>query len=207
MKCEVPGCTNLPVTHFLKVTDRQVKSEEAYCEWHAYYQNPFTIDARLSDCSKINYVRVDLAYLVALEVPNQSFLGLRDNEARRNIAFEIGTQETQYMWHILKGTVGPRPFFCHVAANIVRALNANVSRILIQGTGTAGVLQANIELLIGPTTINIDSRPSDAISLAIVTGAEIFIDEALLREWHPPSEGGAAKSTEGWSRLGAGRLG
>jgi len=112
----------------------------------------------------------------------------------------------------LQAVETPRPLTYQMAAGLLKACDSRVREVRI--TRLAG--QVFYVVVAGPAgQREVDSRPSDAINLALVTGAPILADDALLddprasrpdEEWqHLPSGTAAlaAEATERMRRFGA----
>lgn len=86
----------------------------------------------------------------------------------------------------------PRPLTHDLLKSVIETLEAKVTRVLIDdlreaGDGT-GTFYAQITLETGGRQIEIDSRPSDAIALAVRAGAPIFALERVLDAAAVPDE-------------------
>jgi bifunctional DNase/RNase len=75
----------------------------------------------------------------------------------------------------------PRPMTHDLLKNLLGELDAKVERIVINDLKD-NTFFARIHLLRGETRWNVDSRPSDAIALALRVDAEIFVEEEVLEK-------------------------
>src|SRR5262249_34246399 len=92
----------------------------------------------------------------------------------------------------LESVETPRPFTYKLAADLVLAAGSHIAEVRITRLQLS-VFYASM-LVQGPSGLReVDSRPSDAINLALVTGAPIRVDDVLF------STGISAEGTENLS--------
>lgn len=104
---------------------------------------------------------------------------LREREGDRHLPIWIGDFEAQAIAMELQGIASPRPLPYDLIKNLVGDLDGQVERILVTDL-SQDVFFARIIVRIGERTVEIDSRPSDAIAVAVRTGAPIFVDEGVM---------------------------
>jgi bifunctional DNase/RNase len=106
---------------------------------------------------------------------------LTDEEEKRYLPIPIGVAEATAIFIQLQEQVIPRPMTHDLLKNIIDALGAKVSKVLIndyhQNTFYARVF---LETPDGSEKIEIDARPSDAIALALRTGSPVFVAEKVV---------------------------
>jgi len=114
----------------------------------------------------------------------QAVILLRDDEGERYLPISIGPFEANSIALAVEGVKTPRPLTHDLLKSILETLKATVTRILIDdlreaddGTGT---FYAQITLDVEGHEVEVDSRPSDAIALAVRTGAPIYALEKVL---------------------------
>lgn len=111
--------------------------------------------------------------------PKQTFVLLRDNRGRKAPIF-IGPYETLAIQMALEGTSPERPMTWDLLKSTIDRLGGTVERITIddlwQGTFYAKITVAQN----GGDSVDIDSRPSDAIALALRTRAPIYMAEDVI---------------------------
>jgi len=107
---------------------------------------------------------------------------LRDPEEMNFLPIWIGIFEAASIAMELQGVHPPRPMTHDLLKSIIEKFNAKVSKIIINDV-KEGTFYATIELESqdGKKTI-IDSRPSDAIALAVRTGTPIFVSEVVMMQ-------------------------
>ena len=79
----------------------------------------------------------------------------------------------------LKGIKPPRPMTHDLLDSVIENLGAKVERIVINDL-RHHTFYAKIALGINGETIEVDSRPSDAIALGVATSAPIYVAEHVF---------------------------
>jgi uncharacterized protein len=119
---------------------------------------------------------------VRVELPtNQPIVLLREREGERFLPIWIGAVEATAIAFALQGIVTPRPMTHDLLKNVIEQLNVQVSRIIITELKDS-TFYATIELVHNGSTIEISSRPSDAIALAVRANVPIFGAPEVLEE-------------------------
>ncbi|MGH2692517.1 MAG: bifunctional nuclease family protein [Actinomycetota bacterium] len=119
---------------------------------------------------------------VRVELPgNQPIVLLKEREGERYLPIWIGTSEATAIAFALQGVVTARPMTHDLMKIILDELAVAVSRILITEL-REGTFYATIEMARNGTPLEISSRPSDAIALAVRLGVPIFAHEEVLGE-------------------------
>jgi len=90
----------------------------------------------------------------------------------------IGSSEAQSIALELQGVRMPRPMTHDLIRSILTHLTVSVNRIVVTDIQN-GTYFAEIHLQNNGTDVVIDSRPSDAIALALRTEAPIFVEEKV----------------------------
>ena len=135
-------------------------------------------------------VRMDV-YQVGRDELNRPVVLLRERGGPRWLPIWVGPAEAQSIRHELDGAALPRPNSHDFAKRLVRGLQGEVTRVVVSEL-RAGTYYAWLTLVRDGERIEIDSRPSDAIALALRTGAPIFVRESLLDVEEVSREGGRA---------------
>ena len=119
---------------------------------------------------------------VRIELPaNQPIVLLRERDGTRHLAIFIGAVEATAIAYALEGVVPQRPMTHDLLRDVSLALGGEVSEVVVTE------LRNNVffaDLVIDRTgeEIRISSRPSDAIALAVRTGAQIFASNDVLED-------------------------
>ncbi len=109
---------------------------------------------------------------------------LQDRDRKVALPIWIGPNEAQAIVTQLHGVVPPRPMTHDLMKSILEQTGGTLDRVVIEGL-ESGTYYARIWLRADGRTLPIDSRPSDAIALAMRCGRPIFITTGLLR--HAPA--------------------
>ncbi len=105
---------------------------------------------------------------------------LRDVEERFTLPIWIGLLEASAIAYALEGVDPPRPLTHDLMKVLVEELGGRVTRVDVDSLED-NVFRAKIHLAMpGGAERLIDSRPSDALALALRTGAEIYAEEGVL---------------------------
>jgi RNA polymerase sigma factor (sigma-70 family) len=104
---------------------------------------------------------------------------LRERGGSRRLPIWIGTAEAHALAVTMEAAETPRPFTAKLAASLVEAAGGRIEEVRI--TRLADKIFYAATLVRGPEGIRaVDSRPSDAVHLALVAGAQIRVDADLF---------------------------
>ena len=120
----------------------------------------------------IDSIRVSL-------VNYQRVVILKEKAAERYLPIWIGPAEADAIAVKLQGATVPRPLSHDLLHSVIGALGATLNSIVINDL-RSDTFYAKIILNVDGGQMEIDSRPSDALALAVRTDSPIFIEEAVL---------------------------
>jgi bifunctional DNase/RNase len=106
---------------------------------------------------------------------------LRELKSDRYLPIMVGIYEAEHLTLALQDVEVARPLTYDLFVNILDTLNAEVSHVEVISLNEE-TYYGNIAISIGGALHNIDSRPSDAMNLAIRMGTPIFVAEEVLDE-------------------------
>ncbi len=121
---------------------------------------------------------------VRVEMPtNAPIVLLRERDGDRYLPIWIGAAEATAIAYAQQGVVPPRPLTHDLLKNVIDSLGHTLTRVRIVELRD-GVFHAMLDVDGGAAQggTEIESRSSDAIALALRTGAEIVAEESLLDE-------------------------
>jgi len=119
---------------------------------------------------------------VRVELPtNQPIVLLRERGGERYLPIWIGAAEAAAIALSLQGVATPRPMTHDLLKNILEDLAVQVQRIVVTELRES-TFYATIQLRQGADALEISSRPSDAIALAVRMSVPIFAEEGVLEE-------------------------
>jgi uncharacterized protein len=104
---------------------------------------------------------------------------LREKEADRYLPIWIGPGEADAIAVRLQDVSVARPMTHDLLRNLIEQLGGRVAYIVVNDLANDTFL-ARIVLDVNGTTMEIDSRPSDAIALAVRVEAPIYAEETVL---------------------------
>ena len=104
---------------------------------------------------------------------------LQEKSGDRRLPIWIGMREAESIARALEGKQASRPNTHDLARNVVEVLDAAVERCVV--TELRGdVYYARLVLRVDGQTLEIDSRPSDAIAIALRSKAPLFVHASLF---------------------------
>jgi bifunctional DNase/RNase len=104
---------------------------------------------------------------------------LKEADQERYLPIWIGPWEANAIAMKLQGLAAERPLTHDLFARTLEELGVVVREVIISDLSD-DTFHARLFLVAGDRTIEIDSRPSDALALAVRSGAKIFAEPAVL---------------------------
>lgn len=104
---------------------------------------------------------------------------LKDVDSDRYLPIWIGPFEADAITIVLQEQEVPRPLTHDLLKNVISQLGGSVEQIVISELKNE-VFYARIIVEANGRTLEIDSRPSDAIALAVRARVPIYIEEAVM---------------------------
>lgn len=127
-------------------------------------------------------VQVELSKIIIDEKRQDQIIVLKEKTGDRQFPIVIGFLEASSIKMKLSGMEVPRPMTHDLLTSVIHGLNAQLQRLIIDKL-VDNTFHAKLELRKPDGTIElIDCRPSDGIALAVRTGADIFVDEEVLKK-------------------------
>jgi len=120
---------------------------------------------------------------------------LKESEHDRYLPIWIGPWEASAIAMKLQGLTADRPLTHDLFASALENLGVRVDRVVIS-TLAEETYHARLHLERDGTVFEIDSRPSDALALAVRTGGRIFASEAVLEQAALGGDGTATGDAE-----------
>ncbi len=112
---------------------------------------------------------------------NMYILLLKDQDGAETLPIWIGKPEADSIALALGRVATPRPLTHDLVRNITDALSVKVTRIVVTQI-MDNTYYALIYLTDGKEEIPVDSRPSDAVAVALRTSAPIFVEDEVLKK-------------------------
>jgi bifunctional DNase/RNase len=104
---------------------------------------------------------------------------LKEIDAERYLPIWIGSFEADAITIELQGVQVARPLTHDLLKAVILKMGATVSHILVNDLRN-DTFYARIVMDVDGRQVDIDSRPSDAIALAVRVGAPIFVAESVM---------------------------
>jgi bifunctional DNase/RNase len=109
----------------------------------------------------------------------QRIVILREVDAERYLAIWIGVYEAEHLTVALQDVEIARPLTYDLFKNVIKSLDARILRVEVVALRDETFF-GNIIMEINGREINIDSRPSDALNLAIRTNVPILVSQEVM---------------------------
>jgi bifunctional DNase/RNase len=126
---------------------------------------------------------------------------LKETKRERYLPIIIGVPEADAIAIKLQNADVPRPLTHDLLSNMITALGGRVTHIVVNDL-VGETFFARIVLDVQGRHVEVDSRPSDAIALAVRIGAPIYAEESVLEkgaiepEEERPAAGGRKQQEE-----------
>lgn len=133
---------------------------------------------------------------------NRPLVWLKDKSQKVFLPIAIGNFEATAIFMELHNEPPPRPITYDLLRSILESLKVAVKQVIISSLRD-DTFFAEITLSLGDQILKIDSRPSDAIALALRVQAPIFVDDRVIKEAGLEVE----KQSEGVVVFGDGEVG
>ena len=126
-------------------------------------------------------IKMEIKGLLMDPVSNMPVVILRDTEKGHFLPIWVGIFEANAIALEMEKVTTPRPMTHDLLKNLLGELDARVERIVINDL-RENTFFARIHLIRGDAMLSVDSRPSDAIALALRSQADIFVEEEVLEK-------------------------
>jgi uncharacterized protein len=114
-------------------------------------------------------------------VGKQPIVLLKTADGNRYLPIWIGQPEAAAILMKLQGAATPRPMTHDLVTDLLEQLDAQVVRITVTELRD-NTFYASITVVMNGSEIEVDSRPSDAIALAVRADAPIFAADRVIEE-------------------------
>jgi bifunctional DNase/RNase len=124
-------------------------------------------------------VEVELSKIIINEAVDQQIIVLKELDGQRSFPIVIGMTEILAIDRRLKNIQLPRPMTHDLLADVIDRMGGEVEKVVISDLSN-GTFYARLHINTNGNTVEVDSRPSDAIALGVGIGASIFVDEQVF---------------------------
>jgi len=127
------------------------------------------------------HVEMRIKGLMLDPITNMPIVILSDLEGQRILPIWVGFFEANAIALQMENVTTPRPMTHDLLKNVICGLNASVKKIVVNNLWD-NTFYALVFIEIGGETMAIDSRPSDAIALALRMKSPIYVEEEVINK-------------------------
>jgi len=120
-----------------------------------------------------------LSKIVMSENQDRQIIMLEEAEGNRKFPIIIGFLEVFAIHRFVNNEAPPRPLTHELIGNIMNGLDIALERVVVTELKNM-TFYADLVLSQNGVETHIDSRPSDAIAVAVQQGAPILVDEEVI---------------------------
>ncbi|MFQ3675386.1 MAG: bifunctional nuclease family protein [Endomicrobiia bacterium] len=124
-------------------------------------------------------IKVKLSDLIFDEISQMGIILLEEETTQKVLPIWVGLFEAQAILFKLQNMYFPRPLTHDLLKNVVETLGGIVELVLISLVKD-NTFYAEIHIRVGEKKFVLDSRPSDAIALAVRTSSPIYVSEEIM---------------------------
>ena len=140
-------------------------------------------------------IRMDVKALILDPIANMPVVILRDEDGSHFLPIWVGVFEANAIALQMEGIVTPRPMTHDLLRNLLVRIDANVVKVVINNL-LENTFYAEIHLKLDGKALTLDSRPSDAIALALRVSAPVFVEENVLAKSRANDDPSEAQNSE-----------
>ncbi len=126
-------------------------------------------------------VQMELKRIIISEIHDQQVIMLKEVEGERSFPIVIGIFEATSIDRRVRGQSTPRPLTHDLLANTIELLGGELQDIFISELRDH-TYYAKLRVRHNGELIEVDSRPSDAIAVAVTVDVPIFVAEDIIDE-------------------------
>ena len=126
-------------------------------------------------------VEVELSRIIINERSEEQVIVLKEKGGQRAFPILIGIYEATAIDRGAKEYRTPRPLTHDLLCSVLKILDVRLDRIIVNDLRNQ-TFYAKLLLEQDGRTLEVDSRPSDAIAIAVQLGTPIFVEEKVLNE-------------------------
>ncbi|MGH7310947.1 MAG: bifunctional nuclease family protein [Candidatus Rokuibacteriota bacterium] len=127
------------------------------------------------------FVEMKVRGLALDPLSNMPIIILKDEEEKRSLPIWVGIFEANAIALELEKISTPRPMTHDLIKNILESIDARVLKVVVTEL-KENTFYAVLHVQLGDVEYTVDSRPSDAIALALRVAAPIYVDEEVVRK-------------------------
>ena len=124
-------------------------------------------------------IEMTIKGLMVDPVTSMPIVILRDETGKNVLPIWVGIFEANAIATQIENTETPRPMTHDLVKNLITNFNGEVEKVVINSLEES-TFYASIHIRTNDTISTIDSRPSDAIAVALRTKAPIFAEQSVI---------------------------
>jgi bifunctional DNase/RNase len=124
-------------------------------------------------------IEMTIKGLMVDPVTNMPIIILRDKEGQKILPIWVGVFEANAIALQIENVSTPRPMTHDLLRNVIADLHGAVQKIVVSDLRD-NTFYALIHMTVHGETVVVDSRPSDAIALALRAHVPIFVEETVI---------------------------
>lgn len=126
-------------------------------------------------------IEMVVEFIGVSKVDSQPVVILREKDGELYLPIWIGLLEAGAISVVLEGVDVPWPLMADLLCSMLDRMGASVDYIVVNDLQNQ-TFYASIAVKADGTQMGIDSRPSDAVAIALRVGAPIYVEKAVLDE-------------------------
>lgn len=126
-------------------------------------------------------IKMKVKSLLIDPVSNMPIIILRDDASEEVLPIWVGIFEANAIAMQMEKILSPRPMTHDLLKNILEDFSAGLEKVVINDLKESTFF-ATLHLKYNDSSMQIDSRPSDAIALALRTNSPIFVESDVLHK-------------------------
>ncbi len=126
-------------------------------------------------------VRMELHRIVIHDGLDQQIIILKEVDGERNFSMMINNETAKTINRRINGEMLPRPMTHDLLASVIKQLGGTITRIEINNLQDRTFF-STIHIERDGVTVEVDSRPSDAIAVGVTSNVPIYVAEHVLDE-------------------------
>src|SRR3954465_2045818 len=126
-------------------------------------------------------VHMELKRIIISEIHEQQVILLREVDGERSFSIMIGIFEATSIDRRVKKMPAPRPLTHDLVAGVIDSMGGELRDVYISELRDH-TYYAKLRIRQNGELIEVDSRPSDAIALAVTASVPIYVSEDVLEE-------------------------
>ena len=124
-------------------------------------------------------IQMELSKILITETSDYQVIWLREKGGTRTFPILIGIVEAAAIDRKIRDIQTPRPLTHDLLANVIESMGAQLSRIVVCSLHS-NTFYAKLVIDFNGHEIDIDSRPSDAVAVAVRMDAPIYVENDVL---------------------------